>query len=173
MQDSATGKSKGFCFVEYTTPEAAQSAMDQMSGIMIAGRLVVTTTKVLCGVCHVSLFLCFCLSPTATNDHMCDVSMHVAVCFFFYSPFLCVFFFCFFCFFFSSLSLSHVPLLNFLTVIVAESGNWQTQRLRVSIKIHYGHAHLFLVLISSLCCCYVMPIISVAFLTDFSSFQVY
>jgi RNA recognition motif-containing protein len=33
-----TGKSKGFCFVEYTTPEAAQNALDHMNGIMIAGR---------------------------------------------------------------------------------------------------------------------------------------
>lgn len=36
--DSATQKHKGFAFVEYDLPEAAQLALDQMNGIMLGGR---------------------------------------------------------------------------------------------------------------------------------------
>ena len=36
--DSMTGKHKGFAFVEFEQPEAAQLALDQMNGIMVAGK---------------------------------------------------------------------------------------------------------------------------------------
>ncbi|KAI9022588.1 hypothetical protein DFJ74DRAFT_670190 [Hyaloraphidium curvatum] len=36
--DPATGKHKGFCFVEYEVPEAAQLALDYMNGADIGGR---------------------------------------------------------------------------------------------------------------------------------------
>merc|ERR1719319_1016788 len=36
--DSMTGKHKGFAFVEFEQPEAAQLALDQMNGIMVLGR---------------------------------------------------------------------------------------------------------------------------------------
>jgi len=36
--DSQTQKHKGFAFVEYELPEAAQLALDQMNGVMIGGR---------------------------------------------------------------------------------------------------------------------------------------
>jgi poly(U)-binding-splicing factor PUF60 len=37
-KDTATGKSKGFCFIEYTYPEAASAALQHMNGFMLAGR---------------------------------------------------------------------------------------------------------------------------------------
>ena len=36
--DSATMKHKGYSFVEYETPEAAQLALEQMNGVVIGGR---------------------------------------------------------------------------------------------------------------------------------------
>ena len=36
--DPITMKHKGFAFVEYDLPEAAQLALDQMNGVMIGGR---------------------------------------------------------------------------------------------------------------------------------------
>jgi len=36
--DSMTGKHKGFAFVEFEQPEAAQLALDQMNGILVLGR---------------------------------------------------------------------------------------------------------------------------------------
>ncbi len=36
--DPVTMKHKGFAFVEYDLPEAAQLALDQMNGVMIGGR---------------------------------------------------------------------------------------------------------------------------------------
>lgn len=36
--DPVTQKHKGFAFVEYELPEAAQLALDQMNGVMIGGR---------------------------------------------------------------------------------------------------------------------------------------
>merc|ERR1719394_1106934 len=36
--DSMTGKHKGFAFVEFEEPEAAQLALDQMNGILVLGR---------------------------------------------------------------------------------------------------------------------------------------
>jgi len=38
--DSMTGKHKGFAFVEFEQPEAAQLALDQMNGIMVHGKNV-------------------------------------------------------------------------------------------------------------------------------------
>jgi RNA recognition motif-containing protein len=36
--DPVTQKHKGFAFVEYDIPEAAQLALEQMNGVMIGGR---------------------------------------------------------------------------------------------------------------------------------------
>nr|XP_039271712.1 poly(U)-binding-splicing factor PUF60-like [Styela clava]XP_039271713.1 poly(U)-binding-splicing factor PUF60-like [Styela clava] len=36
--DPITGKHKGFAFIEYETPDAAQLAMEQMSGMLLGGR---------------------------------------------------------------------------------------------------------------------------------------
>ena len=36
--DSMTGKHKGFAFVEFEQPEAAQLALEQMNGILVCGR---------------------------------------------------------------------------------------------------------------------------------------
>eukprot|EP00117_Sycon_ciliatum_P042277 scpid91577/ scgid0747/ Poly(U)-binding-splicing factor PUF60; 60 kDa poly(U)-binding-splicing factor len=38
--DSVTMKHKGFCFIEYFVPEAAQLALDQMNGVLLGGRNV-------------------------------------------------------------------------------------------------------------------------------------
>jgi poly(U)-binding-splicing factor PUF60 len=38
--DSMTGKHKGFAFVEFDQPEAAQLALDQMNGINVCGKAV-------------------------------------------------------------------------------------------------------------------------------------
>eukprot|EP00455_Lapot_gusevi_P055724 TRINITY_DN9100_c0_g1_i5.p1 TRINITY_DN9100_c0_g1~~TRINITY_DN9100_c0_g1_i5.p1 ORF type:complete len:413 (-),score=101.36 TRINITY_DN9100_c0_g1_i5:29-1267(-) len=38
MPKEASGRSKGFCFVEYTTPEAANAALNAMNGYSLAGR---------------------------------------------------------------------------------------------------------------------------------------
>lgn len=47
--DPVTQKHKGFAFVEYELPEAAQLALDQMNGVMIGGRNI--------KVCTVGLFI--------------------------------------------------------------------------------------------------------------------
>lgn len=36
--DAATGKHKGFCFVEYEVPEAAELALQTMNGVDLGGR---------------------------------------------------------------------------------------------------------------------------------------
>jgi len=36
--DPITQKHKGFAFVEYEIPEAAQLALEQMNGVMLGGR---------------------------------------------------------------------------------------------------------------------------------------
>lgn len=36
--DPITGKHKGFAFIEYETPDAAQMAMEQMTGVLMSGR---------------------------------------------------------------------------------------------------------------------------------------
>lgn len=36
--DPATGKHKGFCFVEYEVPEAAEMALELMNGATLGGR---------------------------------------------------------------------------------------------------------------------------------------
>lgn len=36
--DPITNKHKGFAFIEYDIPEAAQLALEQMNGVMIGGR---------------------------------------------------------------------------------------------------------------------------------------
>ncbi len=36
--DPITNKHKGFAFIEYDLPEAAQLALEQMNGVMIGGR---------------------------------------------------------------------------------------------------------------------------------------
>jgi poly(U)-binding-splicing factor PUF60 len=36
--DAATNKHKGFAFIEFETPEAAQLALDQMNGSLLGGR---------------------------------------------------------------------------------------------------------------------------------------
>ena len=45
--DPVTNKHKGFSFIEYEVPEAAQLALEQMNGVMIGGRNI-----------KVSLILC-------------------------------------------------------------------------------------------------------------------
>ena len=35
--DPVTGKHKGFAFIEYECPEAAQLALEQMGGVMLGG----------------------------------------------------------------------------------------------------------------------------------------
>lgn len=42
--DPITQKHKGFAFVEYEIPEAAQLALEQMNGVMLGGRNI----KVVC-----------------------------------------------------------------------------------------------------------------------------
>ena len=37
-RDPLTNKHKGFAFIEYDIPEAAQLALEQMNGVMIGGR---------------------------------------------------------------------------------------------------------------------------------------
>ena len=36
--DAVTNRHKGFAFLEYETPEAAQLAIEQMNGVMLGGR---------------------------------------------------------------------------------------------------------------------------------------
>lgn len=36
--DPVTGRSKGFCFVDFTTPESAAMALQTMNGFQLAGR---------------------------------------------------------------------------------------------------------------------------------------
>lgn len=36
--DAATNKHKGFAFIEFETPEAAQLALEQMNGALLGGR---------------------------------------------------------------------------------------------------------------------------------------
>jgi RNA recognition motif-containing protein len=38
MLDRMTGQSRGFCFVDMATPEAAQKAISQLNGVELAGR---------------------------------------------------------------------------------------------------------------------------------------
>lgn len=38
LQDSNTGKHKGFCFIEYTNPDSASAAIATMDGFQLAGR---------------------------------------------------------------------------------------------------------------------------------------
>lgn len=38
--DPVTQKHKGFAFVEYEIPEAAQLSLEQMNGVMLGGRFV-------------------------------------------------------------------------------------------------------------------------------------
>jgi len=38
MPREPTGRSKGFCFIEYATEEAADAAIKTMNGFMLAGR---------------------------------------------------------------------------------------------------------------------------------------
>lgn len=44
--DPVTQKHKGFAFVEYELPEAAQLALDQMNGVMIGGRNIKVCIKI-------------------------------------------------------------------------------------------------------------------------------
>jgi half-pint family poly-U binding splicing factor len=46
--DPVTQKHKGFAFVEYELPEAAQLALDQMNGVMIGGRNIKVGPQVTC-----------------------------------------------------------------------------------------------------------------------------
>lgn len=41
--DPVAQKHKGFAFVEYDLPEAAQLALEQMNGVMIGGRNIKVT----------------------------------------------------------------------------------------------------------------------------------
>ena len=41
--DPITNKHKGFAFIEYDIPEAAQLALEQMNGVMIGGRNIKVT----------------------------------------------------------------------------------------------------------------------------------
>jgi RNA recognition motif-containing protein len=36
--DAATNKHKGFAFIEYETPEAAQLSLEQMNNVLLGGR---------------------------------------------------------------------------------------------------------------------------------------
>ena len=54
--DPITNKHKGFAFIEYDIPEAAQLALEQMNGVMIGGRNI----KVVLYYCGSSDFRSFC-----------------------------------------------------------------------------------------------------------------
>ena len=43
--DPITNKHKGFAFIEYDIPEAAQLALEQMNGVMIGGRNIKVTVS--------------------------------------------------------------------------------------------------------------------------------
>ncbi|XP_027487954.1 poly(U)-binding-splicing factor PUF60-like [Corapipo altera] len=43
--DSVTMKHKGFAFVEYEVPEAAQLALEQMNSVMLGGRNIKVSTS--------------------------------------------------------------------------------------------------------------------------------
>lgn len=47
--DPITQKHKGFAFVEYELPEAAQLALEQMNGVVIGGRNIKVEFKLLVG----------------------------------------------------------------------------------------------------------------------------
>lgn len=59
--DPVTQKHKGFAFVEYELPEAAQLALDQMNGVMIGGRNIKVYFIIICK-CFILAFLLFCLT---------------------------------------------------------------------------------------------------------------
>lgn len=42
-RDPATGRSKGYCFIQYRRPEDAKMALEQMDGFELAGRQVLLT----------------------------------------------------------------------------------------------------------------------------------
>lgn len=65
--DPITNKHKGFAFIEYEVPEAAQLALEQMNGVMIGGRNI----KVV--VCRHVFF------PT-TLTIVCDIFFFFFVC---------------------------------------------------------------------------------------------
>ena len=46
--DPITNKHKGFAFIEYDIPEAAQLALEQMNGVMIGGRNIKVITSLVC-----------------------------------------------------------------------------------------------------------------------------
>lgn len=47
--DPITQKHKGFAFVEYDIPEAAQLSLEQMNGVMLGGRNIkVVSTRIFC-----------------------------------------------------------------------------------------------------------------------------
>jgi len=43
IMDKVSGKSRGFGFVEFETPEAAQEAISQLNGTQLLGRAIVVT----------------------------------------------------------------------------------------------------------------------------------
>lgn len=59
--DPVTQKHKGFAFVEYELPEAAQLALDQMNGVMIGGRNIKVYFIIICK-CFILAFLLFYLT---------------------------------------------------------------------------------------------------------------
>lgn len=59
--DPVTQKHKGFAFVEYELPEAAQLALDQMNGVMIGGRNIKVFFIIICK-CFILAFLLFYLT---------------------------------------------------------------------------------------------------------------
>lgn len=49
--DPITQKHKGFAFVEYEIPEAAQLALEQMNGVMLGGRNIKVVSIYECVYC--------------------------------------------------------------------------------------------------------------------------
>lgn len=60
--DPVTQKHKGFAFVEYELPEAAQLALDQMNGVMIGGRNIKVFFIIYICICYLIIFKCFALA---------------------------------------------------------------------------------------------------------------
>ena len=52
--DSMTGKHKGFAFVEFEQPEAAQLALEQMNGILVCSRNIKVSMRYLLDCAHTS-----------------------------------------------------------------------------------------------------------------------
>lgn len=76
--DPITQKHKGFAFVEYEIPEAAQLALEQMNGVMLGGRNI----KVVSIIVYIYIVLVIRFSGEKEINIMNFCLYNVAKCYF-------------------------------------------------------------------------------------------